>query len=118
MAMRKERAGPGGGEPGPPGRGRAGPPAARGPSGVESRNRRFRLDRWTREEARGYLDRWRLAAARERTERRREGPSARRLLELSDLVEAARLLGADADRRRGVSRVRRRWAALRRGARG
>jgi len=76
------------------------------------------MDRMTREQAIGYRDRWRLVAAREKADRCREGPSARRLKELSDLVDLARLLGADADRRRGVSQVRRRWAALRRGARG
>ncbi len=75
------------------------------------------MDRWTREQARGYLDRWVLVAVREKAGRRPRSPAARRLRELSVLLEAARLLGVDPDRERGESLVRRRWAKLRRGAR-
>lgn len=72
------------------------------------------MERWTREEAEGYRARWRLMAVGEGAPGLRVCKAADRLRELSVLFDVARLCGGDPGREKGVARVRRRWARLRR----
>ncbi|MCK6480765.1 MAG: hypothetical protein L6R43_11655 [Planctomycetes bacterium] len=76
------------------------------------------MERWTREEAEGYRARWRFMAVGEGAPDPPACRPADRLRELSMLFDAARLCGGDPGREKGVARVRRRWARLRRVARG
>lgn len=71
------------------------------------------MEPWTRAEAEAYRSRWRALEVRESALRRRGSPGER-LAALCRLYDAARLCGGDPGRERGVERVRRRWARLRR----